>query len=333
MTSPASGPSTAPVVSILVISYNTREMTLACLASVEAETRTPHEVIVVDNASEDQSAEAIQAAFPRMCVVASDRNHGFAMGNNIAADQASGEYLLLLNPDTVVLDGAIDRLVDFARLHPEAGIWGGVTFFGDGTLNPSNAFARMTIWSLMSQGLGLTALFRGSPVFNPEAYPGWDRTTPRSVDIVSGCFFLISRKLWTELGGLDASFVMYGEEADLCLRAARLGWRPAITPTARIIHYGGASERVRADKFVRLLRAKVSLVDRHLRPLQRPIGRGLLQLWPASRMLAHRLLRRHDSAAVWGEVWHRRAEWRDGYPTAREPSPAGLIAAGPRRSP
>ena len=107
-------PAAPPLVSILIISYNTKAMTLACLASIAAETRVAHEVIVLDNASPDGSAAAIAAALPGIRLIASEVNHGFAKGNNIAAAEARGRYLLLLNPDTVVLDGAIDRLAGFA---------------------------------------------------------------------------------------------------------------------------------------------------------------------------------------------------------------------------
>ena len=109
------------------ISYNTKAMTLDCLRSLQAETRVPHEVIVVDNASPDRSADAIAAAFPEYRLIASPDNLGFAKGNNVAAEEAVGDYILLLNPDTVVLDQAIDRLVAFADANPRAGIWGGRT--------------------------------------------------------------------------------------------------------------------------------------------------------------------------------------------------------------
>ena len=105
---------TGPILSILVISYNTREMTLDCLRSVRSQTTTPYELIVLDNASTDGSAAAIAAEFPEIMLLAEPVNHGFAKANNLAAAQARGEYLLLLNPDTVVLDGALDTLLAFA---------------------------------------------------------------------------------------------------------------------------------------------------------------------------------------------------------------------------
>lgn len=306
----------SPKVSILVISYNTREMTLECLRSVQAETRIPHEVIVVDNVSADGSAEAIAAEFPGIRLLAEPENHGFAKGNNIAAAEARGDYLLLLNPDTVVLDHAIDALVAFADRRPEARIWGGRTLFADGSLNPSSCWRKMGLWAIFCRATGLTGVFPRSELFNPEAYGGWDRGAERQVDIVSGCFFLIRRDDWEALGGFDPTFFMYAEEADLCLRAtSALGARPRITPEATIIHYGGASETVRADKMVRLLAAKTTLIRRHVAPALRPLARWGFRLWPWSRAWAYAVLRRGgDNAATWKEVWGRRREWQDGFP-------------------
>jgi GT2 family glycosyltransferase len=116
---------TAPILSIIIISYNTRTMTLACIASVYAQTRTPFEVIVVDNASSDGSAEAIAAAYPEVVVLAETTNHGFAGAHHIAMGHASAPWVLLLNPDTLVLDAALDKLLAFSDTRPAAGIWGG----------------------------------------------------------------------------------------------------------------------------------------------------------------------------------------------------------------
>jgi len=305
--------------SIIVVSYETREMTLECLRSVFAETReTEFELLVVDNASSDGSADAIEAEFgDRVRLIRSVENLGFAGGNNLAAEEARGELFLLLNPDTVVLRRAIDRLVAFARERPQAGIWGGRTVFADGTLNPASCWRRMTLWGLLSCAAGLSSVFRSSPIFNPEAYGGWARDAIRQVDIVSGCFLLIRRSLWEELAGFDRAFFMYGEEADLCLRARRLGARPVVTPEATIIHYGGASERVPADKIVRLLRAKGLLIDRHMGWGRRRASHLLLGAWPLTRSLYARIRRGVDRRAVerssadaWALVWRRRREWR-----------------------
>lgn len=306
-----------PVLSILVISYNTREMTLECLRSVIRETRqTSFEVIVLDNASADGSAEAISTEFSgRVRLIASEVNLGFAAGNNRASQEACGEFLLLLNPDTVVLDRAIDNLMGFAKAHPLAGIWGGRTLFSNGLLNPGSCWSRQTLWSLLCQACGLTSIFRRSSLFNPEGMGGWNREGIRPVDIVSGCFLLISTDLWRKLGGFRQEFFMYGEEADLCLRARDIDARPIVSSAATIVHYGGASESIRADKLVRLLGAKMRLVEYHFPSHSRWLGRWLLSLWPLSRYWALSILGRivgqpvSSKSAVWREVVQRRNEW------------------------
>jgi GT2 family glycosyltransferase len=314
-------PAPDPVISVIVVSYNTKEMTLECLRSLERETRTPHEVIVLDNASGDGSADAIAAEFPGIALIRSERNLGFAGANNIAAKRARGEFVLLLNPDTVVLDGAIDKLLAFAREVPHARIWGGRTFYADGRLNPSSCWQRMTLWNTFCRTTGLTALFPRSALFNAEAYGDWKRDTVRAVDFVTGCMFLIERGFWEELGGFDLDYFMYGEEADLCMRALKHGADPHVTPEAAIIHHGSASLPDKAEKMTLLLRAKVELVRRHFPAWQRPLGLGLVRLWPLSRLVASHAIglvsrspERAASARMWSTVWHQRATWRDGYP-------------------
>ena len=306
-----------PDLSILIVSYNTRAMTLACLRSVLDQTRGSFEILVVDNASQDGSAAAIAAEFPEVTLLAETANHGFAKANNLAAVQARGEMLLLLNPDTLVLDGAVDKLAAFAKSRPEAKIWGGRTVFGDGRLNPASCWQRMGLWALFAQASGLSSVLRRSEVFNPEGYGGWDRIDERQVDIVSGCFLMISRADWQALSGFHLDFFMYGEEADLCLRAGKvLGARPRVTPDAVIVHYAGASEKVRADKMVRLLKAKRLLILRHFPAWQQPLALGLFSAWPLSRWLALSGLSLtgrkswRAGAQSWGEIWARRGEWR-----------------------
>ena len=305
-------------VSVLVISFNTRELTLACLRSLVDQTkRTTLEVIVVDNASDDGSAAAIAEQFPGIRLVRLQANVGFAAANNLAARDARGEFLLLLNPDTVVLQGAVDKLVEFARSRTEAQIVGGRTVFADGRLNAGSCWRRPTPWSVACIGLGLTSIFPNSWIFARESYGAWQRDSVREVDIVSGCFLLIRRAVWEELGGFDPAFFMYGEDADLCLRARKLGYRCLITPDAQIVHYGGASEKVRADKMVRLFAAKVQLFHRHWRPALVPVGISMLTLWPLTRVMLLAVLRqilpgRDQSFRVWRDVWRRRREFYSG---------------------
>ncbi|MBU2581869.1 MAG: glycosyltransferase family 2 protein [Alphaproteobacteria bacterium] len=312
--------------SILVVSYNTRELTLAALRSAIRETsHTSYEIIVVDNASSDGSAAAIAAEFPQVRLMALAHNIGFAAANNRASVEARGEFLLLLNPDTVVLDSAIDRLVHFARREPMARIWGGRTLYADHRLNPSSCWGRLTLWNLFCRASGLTGVFRNTEFFNGEAYGAWQRDRVRAVDIVSGCFFLIGRQDWHKLGGFAPLFFMYGEEADLCLRARAHGAYPMITPEATIVHLGGASERARTDKMIKLLAAKATLIERHFEGLSRFAAHALLAMWPASRWLAYRVAHaisgtpeHRESLAAWAAIWAARKRWSAGYPMRSE---------------
>lgn len=330
----------APAVSIIVVSFNTRELTLEAVRSaIDQTTSARFEIIVVDNASSDGSADAIAAAFPEtqypfLRLVRSADNLGFGAANNLASSLAKGRRLLLLNPDTVVLDAAIDRLQDFADANPQAGIWGGRTLFADGRLNPGSCWQRITVWNQFSRASGLAAMFPRSDLFNPETMGGWPRDTVREVDIVSGCFLLIDTDLWRRLGGLAPTFFMYGEEADLCLRAHALGARPLVTPDAVIIHYGGASETVRADKMVRLLAAKSELIERHMAGAERVAARALLHAWPVTRRIATALRALVDrqpgsrlTADTWTRILARKSEWRFGVRPATAPAriaqPAG----------
>jgi N-acetylglucosaminyl-diphospho-decaprenol L-rhamnosyltransferase len=298
-----------PRLTILVVSYNTRVLTLACLDSVRAHTVTEEtQVIVVDNASTDGSADAIAAAHPSVELLRSPQNLGFASANNLGAEAARGERLLLLNPDTVLGRESVAALLAFAARTPSAGIWGGRTTFADGTPNPSSCWRRATIWSELCATLGLAALARGNRMVDPEVVGDLSDGRERAVDIVSGCFLMLDLATWRRLGGFDPRFFMYGEDADLCLRARRLGCQPAVDPTATIIHLGGASEPSRAEKLCKLLYARAQLARAHSAPLAAALQVALLRSRPWSRAMcwtALAALGRRDArerAATWHAV-------------------------------
>lgn len=313
-----------PELSILLISWNTRQMTLDCIASIYAQTSdTNFEVIVLDNASTDGSVEAIREQFPQVVVMAETVNHGFSVGTNLQVPRAWGSKILLLNTDTVVLDRAIDNLMAFSRRQPQAKIWGGRTLFGDLSLNPTSCYGRLTPWNQLSQALGLTALFPRSPLFNPRAYPGWKRDSEREVDIVTGCLLLIEKAFWEELGGFNAGYFMYGDDTDLCARAIALGARPMITPAATIIHYGGGSTRSHTRKICQISAAHIAIIKQHYprgwrnfgaativaNVWIRRVGYGLAALLRPSRF--------GEVAANWRAAWGQREEWRHGYPSGK----------------
>lgn len=301
-------------VSILIISFNTKDLTRECLRSVFEQTQeTSFEVILVDNDSRDGSAQMVAEEFPGVQLIASSENLGFGRANNLAGERARGDFVLLLNSDTVVQDQAIDRLVAFARRHPQAGMYGGRTVFADGTLNATCCWGRPTLWSEFATGSGLAHLFPRSELCNPRALGGWQRDTEREVAVISGAFLMLTREAWQRLGGFDTRFFMYGEDIDLCLRGRALGYRGRFCPSAQIIHHGGASDRVRVDKMVKLFRAKAQLYRKHWR---RTAALGILglDLWALTRLCGFKALtvfRKSKAASYqnWREIWAQRSAW------------------------
>ncbi|MCU0826588.1 MAG: glycosyltransferase family 2 protein [Tabrizicola sp.] len=309
-----------PQLTVIIVSYNTRDLTLAALRTLFSTTLvTQFKVVVFDNASNDGSADAVAQDFPQVELVRSVENLGFARANNMVAACATTEFLLLLNPDTECHPGAVDNLVEFAQAQPQAGIWGGRTVFSDGSLNLASCWQRITLWSAFCMSVGLTAAFPRSSIFNTEAMGGWGRDTVRRVDIVSGCFFLVRREIWARLGGFDLRYFMYGEEADLCLRAHRMGFQPMVTPEAEIVHLEGASSSNLARKRQMVAKARMTLIRDHWPAWQVPFGVGLMWLWGAVRFAASRPFawasseEKRARAAYWADVWRHRRDWLAGY--------------------
>lgn len=305
-------------VTIIIVSWNTRELTLKAIETLLANAgNVQMHVVVWDNASSDGSAEAIGQAYPNIELVAHDENIGFAEANNRVAAVAQTQWLLLLNPDTETHPNAIENLLRFGKANPQAGIVGGRTVFPDGSLNPASCWTKSTPWSLFCSAFGLSRLLPNSALFNSEAIGGWKRDSVREVDIVVGCFFLIKRSLWNRLGGFDSKYFMYGEEADMCLRAAKLGYSPMITPDAQIMHLVGASTKLRSEKQIKLMRARASLIQDHWPASLVPLGQLLMWIWIANRKLASSLQSflssKPEAAAEWTKIWRARKDWLQGY--------------------
>lgn len=314
----SAAPAVSPELTVIMISYNTRDLTVKALETLfDTASDVPMQVVVLDNDSTDGSADAIAARFPQVSLIRNAVNIGFARANNQVAEDVTTEWMLLLNPDTETHAGAIANLLAFGKAHPEAGVTGGRTVFPDGSLNIASCWRKISPWSLFCSTFGLTALFPNSELFNPEAMGGWKRDSIRHVDIVVGCFFLISTELWRELKGFDARYFMYGEEADLCLRAARLGYRPMITPDAQIMHLVGASAARRIDKAASVMKAKATLIRDHWPKALVGFGIWQLWLWVALRRAASEtlgaVLGKMDARDRWRAMWAQRRDWLAGY--------------------
>lgn len=225
-------------VSVIIVSYNTRALTLDCLRSVYAQTQdVTFEVFVVDNASTDGSAAAVAAEFPRVNLIVNAENRGFAAANNQALRIARGRYVLLLNSDTVVLDRAIERCVAFADTNPAIGVVGCRAEWPDGRFQ-SSYFRFPGLLSLTTGALFFDRALRGNRSSRVRYY-GRVFSQPQDVDVVAGCFFLVRSQVIRQVGLLDEDFFMYGEEAEWCWRIHQAGWRVCYYPPARIIHYWG----------------------------------------------------------------------------------------------
>lgn len=307
-----------PEVTVIMVSYNTRELTLTAIETLLRNGGdVSMRVVIWDNASADGSADAIAQRFPDLDLIRSPDNIGFAAANNRIAESVTSEWILLLNPDTETHANAVENVLRFAKDHPEAGIVGGRTVFPDGSLNIASCWNQMTIWSLFCSAAGLSRLFSNSLLFNHEGIGGWKRDSVREVDIVVGCFFLLRTELWHRLGGFDLRYFMYGEESDMCLRARKLGFRPMITPDAQIMHLVGASMNKREDKVVKVLRSKATLIRDHWSRSAAPVGVALLWLWVALRRLgsgvAAPFSRDKTKARRWEAIWRQRRDWLGGY--------------------
>jgi len=224
-------------VSVVVVSWNTRGLLRNCLGSIlSCAGGVPFEIIVIDNASSDGSADMVAADFPTAKIIRNVRNRGFAAANNQGLRVARGRYVLLLNPDTLILNGAIAETVRFADAHPDAAVVGCHTLCGDGRLQ-YNCFLFPSLVNLFLSLTRLNRLYPRNRFFGRERMTWWDYDTPRIVDVVAGCFMLVRRRAIDDVGLMDESYFMYSEETDWCWRFRRNGWKTMYTPDATIVHF------------------------------------------------------------------------------------------------
>ena len=251
-------------VSIVIVNWNTRDILRDCLRTVYEQTSgVTFEVIVIDNASSDGSVEMIRGEFPQAVLIANENNRGFAAANNQGMEIAKGRYVLLLNSDTLVLDGAIQKTVSFADGRPEVGVLGCRVLNQDRTLQRT-CFMFPSVLNLLLFATYTNKLFRRSRFFGRERMSWWNRDDERDVEVVTGCFMLVRHKAIDEVGLMDDGFFMYGEETDWCFRFRKAGWGVLFTPCAQIVHLGGASSRRAAGEMTLQLKAGIlQFMDKH----------------------------------------------------------------------
>lgn len=319
-TDPGSEPAAdRPDLSVVIVAYNRPDMVQRCLESLrDAPTRHSVEIILVDNHGGDGTGSMVAAEFPEVVYIDPKANLGFARACNLGVEMSSGERVLLLNPDTEVLSGALDAIVDFDRAHPEVGLVGGRTLRGDGSTDPSSCFGAMTLWSLFCFATGLSAAFKHHRIFDPESLGDWQRDTVREVGVVTGCLLLCRREVWDELGGMDTRFFMYAEDADLSWRARRAGYRPSITPEATVVHHLGASSSSPARRYILRNTGVTTYIRKRWGGLRRRCALGLYVAGFALRRIGFGVGSRvrpglADDAALWAEVWDARHTWLPGF--------------------
>jgi GT2 family glycosyltransferase len=230
-----------PKVSIVIISWNAKAYLAECLESLKADVYAgPMEIIVVDNASDDGSPQMVEWQFPEVKLICNTENLGFAKANNIGIHQCTGEFIALINSDVHVLKDCITTLVAYCQSRPTVGLVGPFIFGSDGKQQMSCRGAP-SLWNMFCRALALDVVFSHSCWFNGYFLGHWNHRTTRSVDILSGCFWLTHCLALEEVGLLDESFFIYGEDMDWCKRFHKAGWDVVFVPHSQAIHYGGAS--------------------------------------------------------------------------------------------
>lgn len=227
--------------SIIIVSWNVREDLIRCLRSVEENQPSGEfETIIIDNGSTDGTVEAVKRSFPEVVVLTNSENCGFAAANNQGIEIAKGQYILLLNPDTIVHSNSIDQLIDFMDNNLDIGVCGPKLLNADGTTQGSvrqfptfrAALYRHTIFKVL-------LIFRKQQHRYMMRHFSYDRQM--DVDQVTGAAFMTRKSIVDQIGAMDEQFFMYYEEVDFCYRVNKAGYRIVFTPTAAITHFGGQS--------------------------------------------------------------------------------------------
>lgn len=285
--------------SIVIVSYNVRELLAQCLESVVSGqwsvdnnlTTTHHplstEILVVDNASRDDSAALVREKFPLVHLIENESNRGFAAANNQAFPLTTGRYVLMLNPDTTVRPGSLEILVKFMDEHPKAGACGGKLLYGDGSFQHS-AFRFPSLAQVFLDFFPLHWRLTDSRLNGRYPREWYARGAPFPVDHPLGADLLVRRAAAEQVGWLDEKFFIYCEEIDWCMRLKRAGWQIWCVPQAEIVHHEAQSTRHASRRdamFVELWRARKRLFAKHYSRAFRWIAAQIVRagLWHAAR--------------------------------------------------
>jgi len=253
--------------SIAIVNWNTTNLLKQCLKSIaEFPPEGDYEIIVVDNASSDFDEVCFRSEFPDVCLIANSENVGYAKGNNQALAIAHGDYVLLLNPDTLVTAGALEALLSFMEKHPDAAAAGPRLIRPDGTVEQSVRsfpYPGPIAWEY----LGLSKLFSKSWTFARYRMRPFSYTQESEVDQPMGSCLILSKQALDDVGLMDEDFPIFFNEVDWLYRAKQKGYKIYFTPTATVIHHGAASTR-QVDRRIMLRESHESLVrfyNKHFR--------------------------------------------------------------------
>jgi GT2 family glycosyltransferase len=251
-------------ISVIIVSWNAREYLRGCLESIrKTGSSVVHEVIVVDNASTDGSAEMAEKEFAEVILIRSKENLGFARANNLGIKRATGSILALINSDVVVHPNCFQELAAFLEREPKVGLAGPKVFGRDGGLQAS--CGRLpTVWNITCEFLLLNKLFRGSPLFAGFQMKIDDSNRCTEVEVLSGCFWVARAEAVAKVGGLDEGFFFYAEDIDWCKRFRDGGWKLMFVPQAQATHFGGGSSSNAPLRYcVEILRANLIYWKKH----------------------------------------------------------------------
>lgn len=248
--------------SVVIVNWNVRDLLRRCLETIVAAQSPVVEVIVVDNASSDGSAEMVHTAFPRATLIANADNRGFPAANNQGLAAARGRFVMILNPDTEIVGDALARMVAYLDAHPEAGALGPQLVNPDGSIQSSHrrfpTFATALFESTWLQGIAPRHLLRR---FYMDDTPA---DTTHEVDWVTGACIAVRRGVLDRVGGFDEGFFMYSEELDWCKRIKSAGWKIVYLPEAKVIHHAGkSSEQAVAARHINFQTSKVRYFRKH----------------------------------------------------------------------
>ncbi len=229
-----------PVLSLCVVTYQAAPLLRECLESLRKfPPSVSHEIIVVDNASTDNTVAMLEQEYSDVILVKNQANLGYAASMNQAMKLARGRYIVQLNPDTIVQDGSFDKLIEFMELHPEVGICGPKVLNPDGSMQKSCRRGESTPLAVIAQFTGLARLFPHNPRLAQYTMSYRDENETHAVAGVSGSCMLIRKEVIEQIGYLDERFFAYQEDADYCFRARQAGWLVYYVPAAKIVHFGG----------------------------------------------------------------------------------------------